>query len=163
MLTSSWKQMDAWKDGEEQRNEGISSNNSLLSGGSSTVPQCLLEEYEDYLQRSHEDFQPLPKFFTKTIFTPEEPSRPTKPQSEWINLMHGDKSPKTLTFQQQKKQLKPCEIYKQSYNANPPNMLWTINQRQPLVRPKRRCSNSKQRSQENRHRTGSPGTKIGTQ
>ncbi|GKA86162.1 hypothetical protein Tco_0807873 [Tanacetum coccineum] len=27
------------------RNEGISSSNSLLSGGNSTVPQCLLEEY----------------------------------------------------------------------------------------------------------------------
>ncbi|GJS59281.1 hypothetical protein Tco_0654065 [Tanacetum coccineum] len=44
-------------------------------------------------------------------------SRPTKPQSEWINLMHGDQSLKTLNFQQQKKQLKPCETYKQSYNA----------------------------------------------
>ncbi|GJX80825.1 putative polyprotein [Tanacetum coccineum] len=28
-------------------------------------------------------------------------------------------SPKTLNFQQQKKQLKPCETYKQSYNAKP--------------------------------------------
>ncbi|GKB25639.1 ORFIII-like polyprotein [Tanacetum coccineum] len=45
-------------------------------------------------------------------------SRPTKPQSEWINLMHGDQSLKTLNFQQQKKQLKLCETYKQSYNAN---------------------------------------------
>ncbi|GKA55042.1 hypothetical protein Tco_0753991 [Tanacetum coccineum] len=56
-----------------RRNEGISSSSSLLSGGSSTVPQCLSEEYEDYLRRSHEDFQPLPRIFTKTIFTPEEP------------------------------------------------------------------------------------------
>ncbi|GJV41555.1 hypothetical protein Tco_1419995 [Tanacetum coccineum] len=54
-------------------NEGISSSSSLLSGGSSTVPQCLLEEYEDYLRRSYEDFLPLPRIFTKTIFTPEEP------------------------------------------------------------------------------------------
>ncbi|GKA74779.1 putative polyprotein, partial [Tanacetum coccineum] len=46
-------------------------------------------------------------------------SRPTKPQSEWINLMHGDQSLKTLNFQQQKKQLKPCETYKQSYNTKP--------------------------------------------
>ncbi|GJY11161.1 hypothetical protein Tco_0379346 [Tanacetum coccineum] len=52
--------------------EGISSNSSLLSGGSSTVRQCLSEEYEDYLRRSHEDFQPLPRIFIKTIFTPEE-------------------------------------------------------------------------------------------
>ncbi|GKE57490.1 putative polyprotein [Tanacetum coccineum] len=44
-------------------------------------------------------------------------SRLIKHQSEWINLMHGDQSPKTLNFQQQKKQLKPCETYKQSYNA----------------------------------------------
>ncbi|GJX30028.1 hypothetical protein Tco_0238107 [Tanacetum coccineum] len=44
-------------------------------------------------------------------------SRLTKPQSEWINLMHGDQSLKTLNFQQQKKQLKPCETYKQSYNT----------------------------------------------
>ncbi|GJV12905.1 putative polyprotein [Tanacetum coccineum] len=46
-------------------------------------------------------------------------SRPIKPQSEWINLMHGDQSPKTLNFQQQKKQLKPYETYKLSYNAKP--------------------------------------------
>ncbi|GKA00615.1 Orf y, partial [Tanacetum coccineum] len=44
-------------------------------------------------------------------------SRPTKLQSEWINLMHGDQSPKTLNSQQQKKQSKSCEVYKQSYNA----------------------------------------------
>ncbi|GKE08615.1 hypothetical protein Tco_1412166 [Tanacetum coccineum] len=56
-----------------RRNEGISSCSSLLSGGSSTVSQFLSEEYEDYLRRCHEDFQPLPRIFTKTIFTPEEP------------------------------------------------------------------------------------------
>ncbi|GJY03993.1 hypothetical protein Tco_0369933 [Tanacetum coccineum] len=50
-------------------------------------------------------------------------SRPTKFQSEWINLMHGDQSPKTLNFQQQKKQSKPCEVYKQSYNAKPKSVL----------------------------------------
>ncbi|GJX41049.1 Orf y [Tanacetum coccineum] len=55
------------------RNEAISNNGSLLSGGSSTVPQCLSEEYEDHLRRSHEDFQPLPRIFTKAIFTHEEP------------------------------------------------------------------------------------------
>ncbi|GKB87661.1 hypothetical protein Tco_0959933 [Tanacetum coccineum] len=43
--------------------------------------------------------------------------RPNKLQLEWINLMHGDQSPKTLNFQQQRKQSKPCEVYKQSYNA----------------------------------------------
>ncbi|GKA85282.1 hypothetical protein Tco_0806936 [Tanacetum coccineum] len=31
--------------------------------------------------------------------------------------MHGDQSPKTLNSQQQKKQSKLCEVYKQSYNA----------------------------------------------
>ncbi|GJY21393.1 hypothetical protein Tco_0393959 [Tanacetum coccineum] len=36
-------------------------------------PNAFREEYEDYLRRSHEDFQPLPRIFTKTIFTPEEP------------------------------------------------------------------------------------------
>ncbi|GKD46063.1 hypothetical protein Tco_1270708, partial [Tanacetum coccineum] len=46
-------------------------------------------------------------------------SRLIKHQSQWINLMHGDQSPKTLNFQQQKKQLKPCDTYKQSYNAKP--------------------------------------------
>ncbi|GJW41598.1 hypothetical protein Tco_0067443 [Tanacetum coccineum] len=56
-----------------RRNEAITSSNSLLSGGSSTVPLCLLEEYEDHLQRSHEDFQTLPRIFTKAIFTHEEP------------------------------------------------------------------------------------------
>ncbi|GKB44891.1 hypothetical protein Tco_0889833, partial [Tanacetum coccineum] len=43
------------------------------SKGDPRIPQCLLEEYEDHLRRSHEDFQPLPRIFTKTIFTPEEP------------------------------------------------------------------------------------------
>ncbi|GKD06907.1 hypothetical protein Tco_1186592 [Tanacetum coccineum] len=37
--------------------------------------------------------------------------------------MHGDQSPKTLNFQQQRKQLKPCEVYKQSYNAKPKSAL----------------------------------------
>ncbi|GKA18321.1 putative polyprotein [Tanacetum coccineum] len=46
-------------------------------------------------------------------------SRLIKHQSEWINLMHGDQLPKTLNFQQQKKQLKPCDTYRQSYNAKP--------------------------------------------
>ncbi|GKB39104.1 Orf y [Tanacetum coccineum] len=50
-------------------------------------------------------------------------SRPTKLQLEWINLMHGDQSPKTLNFQQQRKQSKPCEVYKQSYNAKPKSAL----------------------------------------
>ncbi|GKB15682.1 hypothetical protein Tco_0849605 [Tanacetum coccineum] len=43
----------------------------------------------------------------------------TKPQSEWINLMHGGQLPRTLKFQQQRKQSKQCEVYKQSYNAKP--------------------------------------------
>nr|GEW25614.1 ORFIII-like polyprotein [Tanacetum cinerariifolium] len=30
-------------------------------------------EYEDHVRRSHKDFQPLPRIFTKTIFTQEEP------------------------------------------------------------------------------------------
>ncbi|GJU25397.1 hypothetical protein Tco_1164018 [Tanacetum coccineum] len=50
-------------------------------------------------------------------------SKPIKPQSEWINLMHGEQSPKTLKFQQQKKQSKPCEAYKQSYNVRPKSAL----------------------------------------
>nr|GEU43914.1 heme peroxidase [Tanacetum cinerariifolium] len=33
--------------------------------------------------------------------------------------MHGDQSPKTFKFQQQRKQSKPCEVYKQSYNTKP--------------------------------------------
>ncbi|GJR13837.1 Orf y [Tanacetum coccineum] len=37
-------------------------------------------------------------------YTNDTSSRPTKPQSEWINLMHGDQSLKTLNFQQQKKE-----------------------------------------------------------
>ncbi|GJV02804.1 Orf y [Tanacetum coccineum] len=36
-------------------------------------PYTFSEEYEDHLRRSHEDFQPLPRIFTKTIFTIEEP------------------------------------------------------------------------------------------
>nr|GEV10617.1 ORFIII-like polyprotein [Tanacetum cinerariifolium] len=56
-----------------KRNEAISSNSSLLSGGSPTVPLCLYEEYKDHLRRIHEDFQPLLRIFTKAIFTHEEP------------------------------------------------------------------------------------------
>ena len=56
-----------------RRNEAVSSSSSLLSRGNSTVPLCLSEEYEDHLRRTHEDFQPLPRVFTKTIFTNEEP------------------------------------------------------------------------------------------
>ncbi|GKA42590.1 hypothetical protein Tco_0735250 [Tanacetum coccineum] len=56
-----------------RKNEAISSSNSLLNGGSPTVPLCLSEEYEDRLRRSHEDFQPLLRIFTKAIFTHEEP------------------------------------------------------------------------------------------
>nr|GEW05929.1 reverse transcriptase [Tanacetum cinerariifolium] len=37
--------------------------------------------------------------------------------------MHGEQSPKTLKFQQQKKQSKPCEAYKQSYNVRPKSAL----------------------------------------
>nr|GFC46707.1 hypothetical protein [Tanacetum cinerariifolium] len=55
------------------RNEAISSSSSLLSGESSTVPQCLSKEYKDHLRRSHEDFQPLPRIFIKIIFAHEEP------------------------------------------------------------------------------------------
>ncbi|GJS59274.1 ORFIII-like polyprotein [Tanacetum coccineum] len=41
-------------------------------------------------------------------------SRPTKPQSEWINLMHGDQSLKTLNFTSiyQEEQLKAMRHYK---------------------------------------------------
>nr|GEY93109.1 TPA: orf y [Tanacetum cinerariifolium] len=56
-----------------RRNEAISSSSSLLSGGSPTVPICLSEEYEDHMRRSHEDFQPLLRIFTKAIFTHKEP------------------------------------------------------------------------------------------
>nr|GEX71427.1 reverse transcriptase domain-containing protein [Tanacetum cinerariifolium] len=52
-------------------------------------------------------------------YTNATSSKPTKPQSEWINLMHGDQSLKILNCQQQKKLLKICGTYKQSYNAKP--------------------------------------------
>ncbi|GJX23537.1 retrotransposon protein, putative, ty3-gypsy subclass [Tanacetum coccineum] len=111
-----------------RRNEGISSSNSLLSGGSSTVPQCLSEEYEDYLRRSHEDFQPLPRIFTKTIFTPEEPGALYKRYQLKANQtpIRMDKSDAWRSvaqdlelFMQQKMLLNHCETYKQSYNAKP--------------------------------------------
>ncbi|GJZ47798.1 hypothetical protein Tco_0601630 [Tanacetum coccineum] len=50
-------------------------------------------------------------------------SKPIKPQSEWINLMHGEQSPKTLKSQQQRKQSEPCKAYKQSYNVRPKSVL----------------------------------------
>nr|GEY24869.1 heme peroxidase [Tanacetum cinerariifolium] len=82
-------------------------------------------------ERSHEDFQPLPRIFTKAIFTHEEPRalyrhyqlKANQTPIKWINLMHGEHSPKTLKFQQQKKQSKPCEVYRQSYNVRPKSTL----------------------------------------
>nr|GEX38205.1 TPA: orf y [Tanacetum cinerariifolium] len=50
-------------------------------------------------------------------------SKPIKHQSEWINLMHEEQSPKTLKFQQQKKQSESCEVYRQSYNVRPKSAL----------------------------------------
>ncbi|GJX49228.1 hypothetical protein Tco_0276073 [Tanacetum coccineum] len=35
--------------------------------------EVLYSNNRNYMRRSHEDFQPLPRVFTKTIFTPEEP------------------------------------------------------------------------------------------
>ncbi|GJS39226.1 Orf y [Tanacetum coccineum] len=52
-------------------------------------------------------------------YTGTTSSRPIKLQIKWTNLMHGDQSPKAFNFQQQRKQSKPCEAYKQSYNAKP--------------------------------------------
>nr|GEX37096.1 reverse transcriptase [Tanacetum cinerariifolium] len=50
-------------------------------------------------------------------------SKPIKHQSEWIHLVHEEQSLKTLKFQQQKKQPKPCEVYRQSYNVRPKSTL----------------------------------------
>nr|GEV97472.1 hypothetical protein [Tanacetum cinerariifolium] len=55
-LGGSSLQMQSQEQIMHMRNEAISSSNSLLSGGSPTVPLCLSEEYEDHLRRSHEDF-----------------------------------------------------------------------------------------------------------
>ncbi|GJT17818.1 hypothetical protein Tco_0876524 [Tanacetum coccineum] len=43
------------------------------------------------------------------------------PQLE--EILKSPNSPKTLNFQQQRKQSKPCEVYKQSYNAKPKSAL----------------------------------------
>nr|GEV88540.1 zinc finger, CCHC-type [Tanacetum cinerariifolium] len=59
---------------------------------------------------------------TSTIQTLPAQS-PIKPQSKWINLMHGEQSPNTLKFQQQRKQSKPYEAYRQSHNARPKSAL----------------------------------------
>ncbi|GJX22103.1 putative polyprotein [Tanacetum coccineum] len=72
-LVGSSLQMRSQEQTMHKRNEAISSSDFLLSRGSSTFPQCLSEEYEDHLRRSHEDFQPLPRIFIKAIFTHEEP------------------------------------------------------------------------------------------
>nr|GEY02342.1 heme peroxidase [Tanacetum cinerariifolium] len=37
--------------------------------------------------------------------------------------MHGEQSPKTLKFQEQKKQPKPCKVYRKSYNVRPKSAL----------------------------------------
>ncbi|GJU87114.1 hypothetical protein Tco_1294660 [Tanacetum coccineum] len=54
-------------------NEAISSSNSLLSGGSSTVPICLSEEYEDPCEEVMKIFNHFQEYSQKAIFTHEEP------------------------------------------------------------------------------------------
>ncbi|GJR99257.1 hypothetical protein Tco_0315766 [Tanacetum coccineum] len=56
-----------------RRNKAISSSSSLFRGREIYSRQCLSEEYEDHLRRNLKDFQPLPRIFTKAIFTHEEP------------------------------------------------------------------------------------------
>nr|GEW37441.1 hypothetical protein [Tanacetum cinerariifolium] len=97
-----------------RRNEGISSSSALLNGVTSTIPQCLSKEYKDHLRRSHEDFQPFPRIFTKTIFTHEEPGALYKcyqlkanqtpirmdKSDAWISPKYAlDNQPKTTTGQ----------------------------------------------------------------
>ncbi|GJU56555.1 hypothetical protein Tco_1230269 [Tanacetum coccineum] len=109
-----------------RRNKAISSSDSLLSGGSSTVLKCLSEEYEDHLQRSHEDFQPLPRIFTKSIFTHEEPRALYRHYQLKANQtpISMDKSNawrlvvqdiKLSAAKSKRKKSKPCKFYKQSY------------------------------------------------
>ncbi|GKD13987.1 hypothetical protein Tco_1198394 [Tanacetum coccineum] len=71
----------------------------------------------NHFQESSQKLSPHMK--NQERYTDITSSKPIRPQSEWINLMHGEQSPKTLKFQQQKNQSKPCEAYKQSYNVRP--------------------------------------------
>ncbi|GJR13841.1 hypothetical protein Tco_0796493 [Tanacetum coccineum] len=83
----------------------------LLDGWGGIVNEKEPRRIKEMHRREMKEFTAI----KKQLFT--QCSRPTKPQSEWINLMHGDQSLKTLKFQQQKKQSKPCDTYKQSYNT----------------------------------------------
>ncbi|GKA29582.1 putative polyprotein [Tanacetum coccineum] len=112
---------------KHRRNEAISSSGSLLSGGSSTVPQCLSDEYEDHLRRSHEDFQPLPRIFTKAIFTHEEPgalyrhyqlkANQTPIRMDKFNAWRS--VAQDIDLSAVKEAVKAMQSLKQSYNANP--------------------------------------------
>ncbi|GJW50691.1 Orf y, partial [Tanacetum coccineum] len=74
-----WGGIVKWKKSKEDPRKCIGEMKELAAAALYSVeevlqsPQCLSEEYEDYIRRSYEDFQPLPRIFTKTIFTPEEP------------------------------------------------------------------------------------------
>ncbi|GJW59796.1 hypothetical protein Tco_0109131, partial [Tanacetum coccineum] len=100
-----------------RRNEGISSSSSLSNAFQKNMKTTCEEvvKISDHFLKSSQKLSSHLK--NQEHYTNVTSSRPIKPQSEWINLMHGDQSPKTWNFQQQKKQLKPCETYKQSYNA----------------------------------------------
>ncbi|GKE25638.1 Orf y [Tanacetum coccineum] len=119
-----------------KRNEGISNSSSLLSRGSPTVPQCLLEEYEDYLRRSHEDFQPLPR-----IFTPEEPGALYKRYQLKANQtpIKMDKSDAWRSVAQNLELLEEKKISQShvkptsNHTMQSSDMLWKINQRQSLL------------------------------
>nr|GEX29331.1 TPA: orf y [Tanacetum cinerariifolium] len=94
------------------------------TGEMKELAAAALQSVEEVLQ-SPNAFQKNMKITCRKVMKNQEhyadatSSKPTKPQSKWINLMHGDQSLKTLNCQQQKKQLKPCRTYKQSYNAKP--------------------------------------------
>ncbi|GJT89450.1 hypothetical protein Tco_1071167 [Tanacetum coccineum] len=94
--------------------EEVSTSTLILSEELKTTGDEVEKISNDFLESSQKLSSHLKN---QEHYTNVTSSRPIKPQSEWINLMHGDQSLKTLNFEQQKKQLKPCETYKQSYNA----------------------------------------------
>nr|GEX08113.1 RT-RNase H domain [Tanacetum cinerariifolium] len=106
-----WGGIVKWKKNKEDPRE--------CTGEMKELATAALHSVEKVLQSPNAFQKNMKITCEEEHYTNATSSKPTKPQSEWINLMHGDQSLKTLNCQQQKKQLKPCGTYKQSYNKKP--------------------------------------------
>ncbi|GJU24370.1 hypothetical protein Tco_1162991 [Tanacetum coccineum] len=128
MLTSSWKQMDAWKD-EDEYNKSlrvrwikftdavtetyVKINIEHIEGKHNTLADSLSRLVNLCFAKCTGEMKQLA---ATTLYSVEEVLQSPNAFQENMKIIY-EESPKTLNSQQQKKQSKPCKVYKQSYNA----------------------------------------------